>query len=80
MDPVRLLRLGRVDHRRIPIRASCSGNLVFKRFHLVSEALSGTGAPMRSEPGRLRRRRWRILFEASRGLISAAIFSNAGVE
>ena len=49
MDPDRRLRLGRVDHRRIPIRASCSGNLVFKRFHMVSEALSGTGAPIQEQ-------------------------------
>ena len=50
---------------------------MFKRFHMISEALSGTGAPIPGNPGRLRRRRWRIRFEASREHISGTIFSSA---
>ena len=44
---------------------------------MVSEVLSGPGAPIPGNPGRLRSQRWRILFEASREHISGAIFSNA---
>ena len=50
---------------------------VFRRFHMVSGALSGTGAPIRGNRGRLRRRRWRTPLEVLTGLISGAIFLNA---
>ncbi len=46
---------------------------------MVSEALSGIGAPTQGNLGRLQRRRWRIRFEASKGFISGANISNAGV-